>query len=33
VKATLFTPGRICELYPKALAAALEAGHEIATKM
>ncbi|MDH3601259.1 MAG: polysaccharide deacetylase family protein, partial [Candidatus Tectomicrobia bacterium] len=33
VKATLFTPGRICELYPKALAAALEAGHEIADHM
>jgi peptidoglycan/xylan/chitin deacetylase (PgdA/CDA1 family) len=33
VKATLFTPGRICELYPQALAAALEAGHEIADHM
>ena len=33
VKATIFTPGRICELYPKALAAAVEAGHEIADHM
>ena len=33
IKATLFTPGRICELYPKALAAAAEAGHEIADHM
>jgi peptidoglycan/xylan/chitin deacetylase (PgdA/CDA1 family) len=33
IKATIFTPGRICELYPKALAAAVEAGHEIADHM
>lgn len=33
VKATIFTPGRICELYPKALAAAARAGHEIADHM
>jgi peptidoglycan/xylan/chitin deacetylase (PgdA/CDA1 family) len=30
VKATIFTPGRICELYPRALRAAVESGHEIA---
>ena len=33
IKATIFTPGRICELYPKSLAAAAEAGHEIADHM
>ena len=33
LKATLFTPGRICELYPQALAAAAKAGHEIADHM
>ena len=33
VKATFFTPGRICELYPKAVLAAAEAGHEIADHM
>ena len=33
IKATIFTPGRICELYPKALAAAAAAGHEIADHM
>lgn len=33
VKATIFTPGRICELYPKALLAATDAGHEIADHM
>jgi peptidoglycan/xylan/chitin deacetylase (PgdA/CDA1 family) len=33
VKATIFTPGRICELYPKALVAAAASGHEIADHM
>jgi peptidoglycan/xylan/chitin deacetylase (PgdA/CDA1 family) len=33
VKATFFTPGRICELYPQALAAAAASGHEIADHM
>jgi peptidoglycan/xylan/chitin deacetylase (PgdA/CDA1 family) len=33
VKATFFTPGRICELFPKAVLAAAEAGHEIADHM
>jgi peptidoglycan/xylan/chitin deacetylase (PgdA/CDA1 family) len=33
MKATIFTPGRICELYPQALAAAAAAGHEIADHM
>lgn len=33
VKATIFTPGRICELYPKALHRAVEAGHELADHM
>jgi peptidoglycan/xylan/chitin deacetylase (PgdA/CDA1 family) len=33
VKATIFTPGRICELYPQALRAAVESGHEIADHM
>jgi peptidoglycan/xylan/chitin deacetylase (PgdA/CDA1 family) len=33
IKATIFTPGRICELYPQALAAATAAGHEIADHM
>jgi peptidoglycan/xylan/chitin deacetylase (PgdA/CDA1 family) len=33
VKATIFTPGRICELYPRALVAAAEGGHEIADHM
>src|SRR5215510_1849598 len=33
VKATIFTPGRICELYPQALKAASESGHEIADHM
>lgn len=33
VKATIFTPGRICELYPDALKAAHAAGHEIADHM
>jgi len=33
VKATIFTPGRICELYPEALRAVVESGHEIADHM
>lgn len=33
VKATIFTPGRICELYPQALVAAHKSGHEIADHM
>ncbi len=33
VKATIFTPGRIRELYPQALRAAHAAGHEIADHM
>jgi len=33
VKATIFTPGRICELYPKAVLAAAASGHEIADHM
>jgi len=33
IKATIFTPGRICELYPKSLVAAAAAGHEIADHM
>ncbi len=33
VKATIFTPGRICELYPDALRAATKSGHEIADHM
>ena len=33
VKATIFTPGRICELYPDALKAAHAGGHEIAEHM
>jgi peptidoglycan/xylan/chitin deacetylase (PgdA/CDA1 family) len=33
VKATIFTPGRICELYPQALRAAVAGGHEIADHM
>ena len=33
VKATIFTPGRICELYPQALHAVVESGHEIADHM
>ena len=30
IKATIFTPGRICELYPRGVKAASESGHEIA---
>lgn len=33
VKATIFTPGRICELYPAAVAAAARSGHEVADHM
>lgn len=33
VKATIFTPGRICELYPRAVKAAHDSGHEIADHM
>jgi peptidoglycan/xylan/chitin deacetylase (PgdA/CDA1 family) len=33
VKATIFTPGRICELYPRALRAAVDGGHELADHM
>ena len=33
VTATVFTPGRICELYPQALKRAASAGHEIADHM
>ncbi len=33
VTATVFTPGRICELYPKAVAAVAANGHEVADHM
>jgi peptidoglycan-N-acetylglucosamine deacetylase len=33
VRATIFTPGRICELYPRALKAAVCGGHELADHM
>jgi peptidoglycan/xylan/chitin deacetylase (PgdA/CDA1 family) len=33
IKATIFTPGRICELYPEALRAAVAGGHELADHM
>ncbi|HEX2940575.1 MAG TPA: polysaccharide deacetylase family protein [Rhodopila sp.] len=33
VKATIFTPGRICELYPEAVRAAARSGHEVADHM
>ena len=33
IKATFFTPGRICELYPRALEAAVRSGHELADHM
>lgn len=33
IKATFFTPGRICELYPQALRAAAASGHELADHM
>ena len=33
ITATVFTPGRICELYPQAVAAVAKAGHEVADHM
>ncbi|MBT5194300.1 MAG: polysaccharide deacetylase family protein [Rhodospirillaceae bacterium] len=33
ITATVFTPGRICELYPKAVTAIAKAGHEVADHM
>src|SRR5215472_12242076 len=33
INATIFTPGRICELYPHAVQAAARAGHEIGDHM
>lgn len=33
VTATIFTPGRICELYPDAVRAAARSGHEVADHM
>lgn len=33
VKATIFTPGRICELYPQAVRVAARSGHEVADHM
>ncbi len=33
IKATIFTVGRICELYPQALRAAVRSGHELADHM
>src|SRR5215472_11386934 len=33
IKATIFTPGRICELYPQALRVVARSGHEIADHM
>ncbi|MDP6346665.1 MAG: polysaccharide deacetylase family protein [Alphaproteobacteria bacterium] len=33
IKATVFTPGRICELYPRAVAAVARDGHEVADHM
>jgi peptidoglycan/xylan/chitin deacetylase (PgdA/CDA1 family) len=33
IKATIFTPGRICELYPQAVRAAARSGHEVADHM
>src|SRR3984885_14975891 len=33
IKATIFTPGRICALYPDAVKAAARSGHEIADHM
>jgi peptidoglycan/xylan/chitin deacetylase (PgdA/CDA1 family) len=33
IKATIFTPGRICELYPEALKEATRRGHELADHM
>lgn len=33
IKGTIFTPGRICELYPQAVAAAAKSGHEVTDHM
>ncbi|WP_149537869.1 polysaccharide deacetylase family protein [Siccirubricoccus phaeus] len=33
IQATIFTPGRICELYPEAMREAAQAGHEVADHM
>ena len=33
IRATIFTPGRICELYPRAVTAAARSGHEVADHM
>lgn len=33
IKATVFTPGRICELYPRAVRAIADEGHEVADHM
>lgn len=33
IKLTLFTPGRICELYPESIKQAIERGHEVANHM
>src|SRR6266699_2924537 len=33
INATIFTPGRICELYPQALRQAVASGHELADHM
>ncbi len=33
IKATIFTPGRICELYPDSLRRVVKSGHEIADHM
>lgn len=33
IKATIFTPGRVCELYPDAVRAIAEGGHELADHM
>lgn len=33
IKATIFTPGRICELYPQSLRRAVASGHELADHM
>src|SRR5262245_66085276 len=33
IKATIFTVGRICELYPRAPQAAVKSGHELADHM
>src|SRR5215471_1338597 len=33
IKATVFIPGRICELYPRAVRAIADAGHEVGDHM